>query len=32
MKGSEDSDYSLVSNKNLSKILPSRDWAVGQVT
>jgi len=29
---SKDSDYSLVSNKNLSEILPSNGWAQGQAT
>jgi len=31
IKGSKDSDSSLLSNENLSKILPSRGWALGQV-
>jgi len=32
VKGSKDSDSSLVSNENLSKILPSCVWALDQVT
>jgi len=32
VKGSKDSDSSLVSNENLSKILPSYVWALDQVT
>jgi len=32
IKGSEDSDFSLASNKNLSEILPSSIYAQGQVT
>jgi len=32
MKGSKDSDSSLVSNENLSEILASSSWALGQVT
>jgi len=32
MEGSKDSDASLAPNKNLSEILPSCGWALGQVT
>jgi len=32
MKGSKDSDSSLVSNDNFSKILWPSGWALGQVT
>jgi len=32
IKGLKDLDSSLVSNKNLSEILPSSGWALGQVT
>jgi len=32
IKGSKDSDSSIVSNENLSEILPSSGWALGQVT
>ena len=28
----QDSNFSLVSNKNLSEILPSSGWALGQIT
>jgi len=29
IKVSKDSDFSLISNKNLSKILPSSGWGLG---
>jgi len=32
IKGSKDSDASLVSNENFSKILRPSGWALGQVT
>jgi len=32
IRGSKDSDFSLVSDKNLSEILSSSDWALGQET
>jgi len=32
IKGSKDSDSSLVSNKNFSKMLWPSGWALGQVT
>jgi len=32
IKGSKDSDLSLVSNENFSKILRPSGWALGQVT
>jgi len=31
IKGSKESDSSLVSHESLSEILPSSDWALGQV-